>query len=67
VVDVETVAYFRALHDTRLGPINIAKPPVDLWSSTLPAQSARKGALDHSKRTWRHSYSESQKFQLWKL
>jgi hypothetical protein len=30
-------------------------------------RDARTGALDHNKRTWRHSYNESRKFQLRKL
>jgi hypothetical protein len=46
VLDLETVAYFFALHDIRLGPKKTAKPPVDLRSSMLPAQSAPENALN---------------------
>ena len=45
VLDLETVACFLALQDIRFGPMNIANPPVDLLSSTLPAQSASEKAL----------------------
>lgn len=45
VLDRDTVACFRALHDMRLGPRNIANPPVEHWSSTQPAQSASEKPL----------------------
>jgi hypothetical protein len=45
VLDLDTVAYFLALQEIRLGPKYTAKPPVDLLSSTHPAQSASEKAL----------------------
>jgi hypothetical protein len=44
VLERETVACFLALQEMRLPPKNIAYPPVDQWSSTLPAQSASEKA-----------------------
>jgi hypothetical protein len=45
VLDLDTVACFLALQEIILGPKNTAKPPVDLLSSTQPAQSACEKAL----------------------
>ena len=41
------MAYFLALQDMRLGPKNTTNPPVDLRSSTQPAQSASEKALSN--------------------
>jgi hypothetical protein len=45
VLDLDTVAYFLALHETKFGPTKIAKPPVERLSSMSPAQSASEKAL----------------------
>jgi hypothetical protein len=45
VLDLDTVACFLALQEIKLGPKYIANPPVDLLSSTQPAQSASEKAL----------------------
>ena len=45
MLDLETVAYFRAHHEIRFGPKKIAKPPVDRLSSRHPAQSELEKAL----------------------
>jgi len=37
VLDLDTVACFLALHEIRLEPRKIAKPPVDFLSSEHPA------------------------------
>jgi hypothetical protein len=36
VLDLETIAYFLALKEIRLGPKNIAKPSIGLISSIQP-------------------------------
>lgn len=45
VLDLDTVLCFRAFQEIRFDPRNTAKPPVDLLSSTFPAQSASENAL----------------------
>ena len=45
VEDLETVGCFLAVQEIKLSPRNTAKPPVDLLSSTQPAQSALENAL----------------------
>jgi hypothetical protein len=45
ILDLDTVAYFRALQETRLGPNKTAKPPVEHRSSKHPAQFASEKAL----------------------
>jgi hypothetical protein len=45
LLDLDTVCCFRVVYDIRLGPKNIAKPPVDLMSSMHPVQSASEKAL----------------------
>ena len=45
VLDLETVACFFAHHDIKLGPKNIANPPVERLSSTHHAQSESENAL----------------------
>jgi hypothetical protein len=45
LLDLETIAFLRALQDIRFGPKNIANPLVDLLSSSHPAQSASENAL----------------------
>ena len=45
VLDLETVACFRAHHDIKLGPKQIEKPPVEHLSSRQPAQSESEKAL----------------------
>jgi hypothetical protein len=45
VLDLYTVACFLALQEIKLGPKYTANPPVDLLSSTHPAQSASEKAL----------------------
>jgi hypothetical protein len=45
VLEHGRMGYFLALHDIKLGQKNIAKPLVDLLSSTLLAQSASENTL----------------------
>jgi hypothetical protein len=45
VFDLDIVGCFRAHHEIRLPPINIAKPPVERRSSGSPAQSESEKAL----------------------
>jgi hypothetical protein len=45
VIDLDTVLYFLAFQEIKFEPKNTAKPPVDLLSSMLPAQSASENAL----------------------
>lgn len=45
ILNLETVACFCALHETKLGPIKTAKPPVERLSSKQPAQSTPENAL----------------------
>jgi hypothetical protein len=45
VLDLDTVLYFLALQEIKFEPKNTAKPPVDLLSSMLPAQSASENVL----------------------
>jgi hypothetical protein len=45
VLDLDTVACLRAVHDIRLSPRKTAKPPVELLSSTHPAQLASEKSL----------------------
>jgi hypothetical protein len=45
VLDLDTVACFLALQETKFGPMNIAKPPVERLSSRQPAQYASEKAL----------------------
>ena len=47
VLDLETVAYFVALQEIRLGPKKIAKPHVEHRSSKSPAQSTSEKALSN--------------------
>jgi hypothetical protein len=44
VLDLDTVLCFLALQEIKFEPKNTAKPPVDLLSSILPAQSASENA-----------------------
>jgi hypothetical protein len=45
MLDLETVACFRALQKTKLDPRKIANPAADLLSSREPAQSASENPL----------------------
>lgn len=45
MLDLAIVGCFLALHETRLGPKNIANPLVQLLSSTLLVQSAAEKAV----------------------
>jgi hypothetical protein len=45
VLDLDTVACFLALQEIKLGPKYTANPPIDLLSSTQPAQLASEKAL----------------------
>lgn len=50
ILDIDTLFCFLALQDTRFVPRNIAYPPVDLLSSSGPAQSAFENPLTSSDR-----------------
>jgi hypothetical protein len=45
VLDLDTVAYFLAQQETKLGPKKTANPPVERLSSGHPAQSTSEKAL----------------------
>ena len=45
VPDLDTVACFLAHHEIKFGPRNMENPPVDLLSSTHPAQTESEKAL----------------------
>ena len=45
VLERDTVACFGALHEIKLGPKKMAKPPVERLSSRQPSQSASEKAL----------------------
>jgi hypothetical protein len=45
VLDLDTVFYFLAHNEIKLGPRNTAKPPIDFLSFVHPAMSASEKAL----------------------
>ena len=49
VLDLDTVACFRAHQDIKFGPKNTTKPPVEHLSSRQPAQSESENALTRVK------------------